>query len=434
MGFWDQFTQQEQQEQQESLFSNELNSLKTEINNNNSPIIFKWVEQFSSNEDIWVYFRVERYDKDINKYAQKYWIPSKYLFALTTTESKWNPTSINATDSWAGIIHFQPDVAKQYWLRVFTDTEPYKKYAVDLMKTQINKKTWKKRKKAEIYAKHAKILKWVLKIKWKASLWAFDERFNHEKCLDAACKYLKYIRENYVDKYYNKHTSHVSWDKYKTNEEDFKRKLTLNGFNKWPLNFAKRFESWTHVANINKHIKNKEYYDNKILILKNRGFDQKGIIEKLEYPFFPVKMKNWDESREYFKYEWESLNKDTISINFDNRDREYKSNLYKNTGTNNITKIWNKTYIKAKKISKSNIEADNKNPFKHIRISNDWKYNIYSYTIKNGWNYWWVLNQFLKNNWTLEGTIVTNDKWNEFPKNQSFKKNEKVYIKEKIKT
>lgn len=356
-------------------------------------------------------------------------------------ESQWNPWSINRYDWWAWILHFQADVAREYWLRVFTDLPQYKQYRVSVLRKKINPKTWKKRTLWQIYKKHAEILKskWIDDNQMSINeLEKFDERFNADKCINAACKYIKIIRKKYVDQYYEQKTKHKSRNKYKKNEEDFKRILSANWFNKWPSRFTVNFEEWSHISNF---IENKEYLENyesrlKELLKQWLTWDQ--ILEQLQYPFYNSTISNPEEWWEYFKYNWINTTQDKISSDFDDRDSTYENNKYKNTWYANIIKEWNQIYIKAKSNQKSEINykyketSKNKGPFEYIRISNNKKYKVYSYTIKNWWNYGWVLKQFSKNNWTIEWSIVTDQNWKEYPRNKEFQKGEIIYIKEKI--
>ncbi len=435
-------------------FKNELNLLQKNIikNDNKEKINFKInsktefknflietdLKDFDRAKPFGRYLRVLRYENKFKHFSKKHWIPSEYIFALAMIESQWNPASINLNDWGAWILHFQPDVARQYWLRVFTDLPKYKKYKVSTMKKQINPKTNKNRELSEIYAKHAKTLRWLWVWENKLSmskLEALDERFNSDKCINAACKYMKIIRTKYVNRRYKDKTSNKSRNKYKQNEEDFKWILTANWFNKWPYRFTNNFEEGSHVSNF---IINKKYlddYNQRLENLLSKWLTWNEILEKLEYPISKTTMKNPEKERTYYKYDWPSTNKDSISNIFDNRDKKHNQNKYKNTGKLNIFKAKSWSFIiKAKTTNIIEINTNqNKGPFTYERISNDKEYKIYSYIIKNGGNYWWVLKQFQKKWWKLQWTLVTDSIWTNLSRTQQIKKNTKVYIKESIK-
>ncbi len=439
-------------------FTKELNFLKKEIQESgiihkekindkiNSKKEFKnfllerWLGDFDRSLPFGRYLRVLRYENSIKEISKTHWVPSYVPFVLAMIESQWNPWSINLNDGWAWILHFQADVARQYGLRVFTDLPQYKEWKVSEKIKQINPKTGKKRNKSQIYAEHARIFRelWVWENKLSiAELEELDERFNSTKCINAACKYLKIIKTNNVDKNYTTNTSDKSRDKYKNDEIKFKRTLTANWFNKWPTNFTKNFESWSHVSS---YIKNLEYYENyekrlNTLLAKWLTWDE--ILEKLEFPFTKVEIQNGDKWRTYYKYEWPSTDENIISQVFDKWDKKHNKDKYKNTGKLNVLKLKNWwIIIKAKSEKtpkKPDLEkVDSKWPFEYLNKSSDNKYNVYSYNIKNWWNYWWVLKQFQKNWWKIDWTLVTNEDWDEYDKTKYFSKWSKVYVKEKI--
>lgn len=73
--------------------------------------------------------------------------------------------------------------------------------------------------------------------------------------------------------------------------------------------------------------------------------------------------------------------------------------------------------------------------FEYIRNSNDDKYHIYSYTIKNWGGVWAVINQFIKQFPTQNKGLlqVTDANWNKYDNKTHFYPGLKVYIKQPIK-
>ncbi|HKL44198.1 MAG TPA: hypothetical protein VJ892_02890 [Candidatus Absconditabacterales bacterium] len=437
-------------------FTNELNFLKKETQTNsinhkeklkdkiNSKeefkdfLLEKGLNEFDRSLPFGRYLRVLRYEDTIKKHAKTYGIPYENVFVLTMIESQGNPASINENDGGAGIVHFQPDVAREYGLKVFTDNEKYKKRSFKRLKK-------KGRTKEEIYTKHAKILKGILNDSEKGmpELEKIDERFNYDKCFEATCKYLKKIKNHYVEGSYESATSDKSRNEYKTNETNFKWMLALNGFNKGPSRFTVNFENGSHMTNIRNNKEYMENYEERLEKLLKQGLTGDEILEKLEFPFKKTKIKDPENLRTYYKYEGPSTNKDTISQVFDKRDKKHNNNKYKNTGELNVLKIKgggiiikakseNMKTTESKEITKNKETPKDKGPFKYLNKSKDQKYNVYSYTIQSGGNYGGVLNQFQKNGGKIISTKVTNEKGEEYNKTKNFGKGTKVYIKEII--
>ncbi len=202
---------------------------------------------------LWRYLRIARYRDDIKKSAEIYGIPFEYLFALIMVESQGNTWSINERDGWAGFIHFQPDVAKEYGLKLFTDTKKYAQYDFTTLSDQ-----W--RSKEKIYKKHGELLQKLMG-KSMAELEKLDDRFHTTKCITATAKYLAKIKKN-VDKKKNSMCKDASWNTYKHDTEfDFDWMLTLNGFNKWPNRFTVGFADGSHIKNIKNNLSAMRTYE-----------------------------------------------------------------------------------------------------------------------------------------------------------------------------
>lgn len=215
----------------------------------------------SRSTTLWRYVRVSRYRDHIQESSDRYWVPFEYLFALIMVESQGNTASINENDGWAGFIHFQPDVAKEYGMKVFTDNVKYAKYDFGTMKKQ-----WKTKK--EIYKKHGEVLQGLMD-KSMSELEQLDDRFNTTKCIDATATYLAKIKKQ-VDKNKHKACGHASRDVYKNDTiYNFDWMLTLNGFNKWygydknvgNYRFTIGFEQWSHVKNIKHNLDMMRQYE-----------------------------------------------------------------------------------------------------------------------------------------------------------------------------
>lgn len=245
----------------------------TELKENNDNITnAKYIEfwHFLEKQELWTidrattlgrYVRISRYRDHIKEAADKYGVPFDYLFALIMVESQGNTASINENDWWAGFIHFQPDVAKEYDMKLFTDNKKYKEYSFEHMK-----KKWKTKK--EIYKKHGEILQGLMD-KSMAELEQLDDRFHTTKCINATATYLAKIKKQ-VDKNKDKACDDDSWNTYKNDIiYDFDRMLTLNGFNKWygydkkadTYRFTIGFEDGSHVKNIKHNLDKMRKYD-----------------------------------------------------------------------------------------------------------------------------------------------------------------------------
>ncbi len=231
---------------------------------------------------LWRYVRVARYVDHIQASAEQYHIPFEYLFALIMVESQGNTASINEADGWAWFIHFQPDVAKEYGLKVFTDNAKYKQYDYTTMR-----KKWIKQ--ADIYKKHGEVLEGLMN-KSMAELEQLDERFHTSKCIDATAKYLAKIKKQ-VDKNKDAACNHPSWDVHKNNTiYDLDRMLTLNGFNKWfgydkkikQYRFTLNFETWTHVKNIKNNLSDMRAYDEYVKNMIRQGKSNEEILQGLQ--------------------------------------------------------------------------------------------------------------------------------------------------------
>ena len=225
---------------------------------------------------LWRYVRIMRYRDQIEAAAKEYDIPFEYFFALIMVESEGNTASINETDGWAGFIHFQPDVAKQFGLKVFTDDPKYKQYDVATMKKQ-----WKTLH--EIYKIHGKLLKNIIKNKWMAELEKLDGRFNIWDCIEITAKYLHQIKENNVDKHKDETCKDASWNVYKNDTIfDFDWMLALNGFNKWPTHFDVNFKKGNHVKNIKMNLTDMRKYEIYVKNMIHQGKSDQEIFDGLQ--------------------------------------------------------------------------------------------------------------------------------------------------------
>lgn len=316
------------------------------------------------------FLRVMRYYDLVEKACKNSPIPSEYVMALMMVEWQGNPSSINETDGGAWLIHFQDETANEYGVKVFTKTDEYE---------HIYGKSHR--------PKQGKILDLKLQkpytLDWMAK---FDERFDPKKNIIMTTKYLTYIR-NIVEKNYEKNTSHESWDKHKNDKEfDFKTLLTLNGFNKGPQNFAKRFGEGTHIEWIKRDLK--AYRDflklTKQCLLNDLSWDV--IIQKLE--------------KKAYERVWKTLPKKTPSLK-------------------NIEKRNEKSF----------------GDFDYIRENKDGK-EIYSYTIKQSWQSIEniksiVVNKYKQQNedlFVIDANYVVNEDWTPLESSQRLQSGDKVYI------
>lgn len=194
------------------------------------------------------FLRIARYGDHVWEASKKYDIPFDYFFALIMVESQWNTASINEADGGVGFIHFQPDVAKEYGMKVFTDNPKYSQYDFATLQK-------KGKSKVEIYKIHGRILTWLMG-KSMSTLEQLDDRFHTIKCIQATARYLHKIKSKYVDKKMAKECTNSSWDIYKKDSEfDFAWMLTLNWFNKWPNRFAVNFAGGSHIKNIKTNLR-----------------------------------------------------------------------------------------------------------------------------------------------------------------------------------
>lgn len=231
---------------------------------------------------LWRYVRVARYIDHIQTSANQYGIPFEYLFALIMVESQGNTASINENDGWAGFIHFQPDVAKEYGMKIFTDNKKYKQYDFGTMQKQ-------GKSKKEIYTKHGEILQWLMnKSMWE--LEQLDDRFHTSKCIDATAKYLAKIKKQ-VDKNKNSACIDPSRNVYKNDTVyNFDRILTLNGFNKWfgydkklkQYRFTIWFEGGSHVRNLKSNLSDMRAYDTYVKNMIRQGKSNEEIFKGLQ--------------------------------------------------------------------------------------------------------------------------------------------------------
>ncbi len=248
-----------------------------------------WIDKNKFPRESWLgkFLRTFRYYQQIKQSALDNAIPLKYFFALKMIEGEWDPTNINTLDGGTGISQIQPDtfrwfsqthLKKNY--KMFSDMDEYKAYDYDaLMKIHKNRV-----KVNQIIANKLVSIRDTTLIKSNDvkseqydinKLMLIDDRFNPNIAIPFSAKYLSYCKK-YVD---TKTLKHSSWDKYKK-DPDFEWLLALNGYNKWPANYAKNFEG-SHINNLK--LRTKEYlkYSSQLDICIQNGLSYEEIINEL---------------------------------------------------------------------------------------------------------------------------------------------------------
>ncbi|MFA6255795.1 MAG: hypothetical protein WC606_01305 [Candidatus Absconditabacterales bacterium] len=236
------------------------------------------------------FFNTFRYYPEIEKTAKSVGVPMEYLFALNMIEGEGNPVNINIADGGAGISQIQPDTLKWFDqnhlkknLKVFSDNPLYKTWDYnELLKKHSKEKSPRKKANAEIAKKLVEIRK---NYNFDVSkLSALDDRFNPQTALNFSAQYLLYCKKQVnLSKLKDK-----SWDKYKHDSNfDFQRLLALNGYNKGPNNFAKKFTG-DHISRFKSRLTRYRNYSERLEGYIQQGLSNEHILEK----FRDIKAKN----------------------------------------------------------------------------------------------------------------------------------------------
>jgi len=225
------------------------------------------------------FLRTFRYYKDIKTIALDRQIPLNYFFGLKMIEWEWDPSNINLTDWWAWISQIQPDTFKWFNAehlkkpgKVFYDDPKYKEYDYAFLK----KKHGSRRKANKIIAD--KLVEIRSEHKYDMSkLIALDDRFNPQVALEFSADYLLYCKKH-VD--INK-LKDASRNVHKQDKEfDFVWMLALNGYNKWPSNYATEFED-PHISNLKTRTRQYDTYSQKLNQLLSAGYHFDQILDML---------------------------------------------------------------------------------------------------------------------------------------------------------
>ena len=228
--------------------------------------LHKDLHQYDKSSTFWRWIRIARYDKNIRKALEHAPHIAFELFqGLYMVEWEWNTWSINSRDGWAGLIHFQPDVAKKERnMKIFTDDPKYSQYDFDLLRSQ-------GKSKQKIYALHGKILEEIRQENdGQARLSGLDDRFNPKICLEQAAikleKTYKSAKKLLDDD--NPGPKESAFKDYVKNtiHGDIYQYAAINWFNKWQWSFyvISTEKSGNHMQNVKKNADDAKKY-NKVL-------------------------------------------------------------------------------------------------------------------------------------------------------------------------
>ncbi len=236
--------------------------------------LHKDLHQYDKSSTFWRWIRIARYDKNIRKALEHApHITFESFQGLYMVEWEGNTASINSRDGWAGLLHIQPDVAKELNMKIFTDAPEFSQYDFDHLKS-------KGMSMGEIYALHGKLLQQIVEENdGQSRLASLDDRFDPQTCLIKVATKL--------EKTYNKATillnDNNTWPKETTFKDYVKNTIhgdiyqyaAINGYNKWWGSFyvISTEKSGNHMMNVKKNADDAKKY-NKVL--------EQGILQWLE--------------------------------------------------------------------------------------------------------------------------------------------------------
>lgn len=236
------------------------------------------ISSYNRNTPLWKWLRTMRSYESVDKILQRNNSPLSVeaILALIMQESHGDPLSVNSYDGGIGILHTQPDTAKEWGLKIFTDEKQYKIFTVT------------KNNRRQMFKTHGTIL--MEKKKEYANnmdkLEQFDERFNKTKLLDASIKHLNniYNKAKKFD-YTKKQNEHKNNQKIaQENNINIFELYAFNGFNKWAGSFMRDFQ-WSnntagnHMKNTLTNLTNLRKYDKAMKDGIKKGLSEQSLLE-----------------------------------------------------------------------------------------------------------------------------------------------------------
>lgn len=364
------------------------------------------LQQYDKDTEFGKYVRSMRRYRDIQNILKTNQSPigAKYLMLWLMQESLWDPTSI-AYDWWAGVIHFQPDVAEiEYWLNIFTDQKEYKKFKIRAQRPWESQKKYRNYKQ-EMYKLHWKTLETILnKYNYNLSdLENIDDRFHTWKCLQAWIKLLEKNYEFAKDFNFSKngkskeHQLNMAYAK--ENGLDIRQLYALNGYNKGRGSFMRNFRWsanlwWNHITHIMRHNKYYKVYD---------AYLEKGIIK-------------WLNDQALLDYIQTEASKDLSDV----AQKQSSEDISDRKESINFS------------LDLSKIGKKDPNHLQFVRESTDKQYSVYTYKII----YWagveWIKDAVSKQLKVPSDTIlVTDSSGKEYKYNMWFMRGSEVFVKVK---